>query len=1390
MKKITLALALIVCFNLVFSNPVDTATAKKVAINFWRQNNMGPTVNGKTLRFQRETPDFRLLPTDTLFSGFYIFNAVNGNGFVIVSANDNVIPILGYSMEKTFQIENMPPNLKDWLNGYEQQIQRADMVRCSDETRSDWGRLLAGEPLPVKSATSVTPLLTTHWDQGWPYNLSCPYDYDAEDYTYTGCVATAMAQVMKYWEYPQIGVGSHTYIDPNYGMQSANFETIILWNEMLDTYDASTYTMMQASAISSLMYKCGVSVDMQYGVDMSVSQNTQYVGSYEIFIPGAPCAENALKDYFSYSSNTQGIRKSDYSETEWATILKSELDSGRVILYQGNGYDNNGQEYGHSFVCDGYTGNNYFHFNWGWGGLANGYYYPLNPLAPNGTGAGGGLGDYSLKQQAVIHISPTNQTVHPSYDLTMHGTLTTSDTSYLFGPNHPIAINCAVANTGNANFNGYLVAIVSDINGNVVAEIPSAYTTITPNHYVNKNFTVQGGLPLGPGVYYVFITSTTNQNDPTTSRIVKDNINNINFASFSIHYSADIETYSDFYLSEEPVYSGHSLTVNVSPANATNYAYSGAISVALLSLTGSYIQTIQDTTFATPIPAMSYAPNGIDFAGTITAPAGDYLLTLRYKPQGSSYWIYAGSSYYQNPVRITIYDAPVADMYESNNTVSTAYPLTAVFNNDMAEVNTNGANFHNSTDVDYFKIVLPSGYEYGIIPVLQDNYYNDDITYSVDAKFYYAVNNTTSWTGPIDLDGNIIEYIQNQYLPTLANGGTIYFKVEPTFPGYIGTYSLHVELFRSINPDQYESNNNASTAYNLGTVNTNSTSYTVNANFHVTTDNDYYKINLPTGYSYTINANILNSYNNSNYSADAKFATSQDGANWSSNYGSTMPALTIMDGGVLYFRVLPYTDHETGTYQLQIAITRTSGVEPDIYEPNNTASAAYNLGTVNTNDASYTVNANFHLTTDNDYYKIILPSGYSYTINANLLDSYNDNSFTADAKFATSENGATWSSDYGVYMPALTMSDGGVIYFRVLPYTDHETGTYQLQISITRTGGVEPDQYEPNNTVSAAYNLGTVSSNSTSYTLNANFHLTTDNDYYKIILPAGYAYTINANILNSYNNNSFTAHAIYSTSQNGNTWSSDYGDAMPVLTINDGGVLYFRAIPYTDYEIGTYQLQINVTRTSGIDPDIYEPNNTVSSAFLLASVDENETTIVADASFHTSSDADYYQINLPPDYTYSMVAVLFDRTNDPTYTGDAKIAVSTDFGNTWSSYYDSYIPSMTFEHSGRPYYRVVPQQDGATGTYRLQISVSRITGISDYDERVSLYPNPTNGVVNLLLPDSWQLNRVEVLSPSGNLVKTLLGDARAFNVSDLARGVYLLKIYTSNGVVFHKMIKQ
>ena len=345
------------------------------------------------------------------------------------------------------------------------------------------------------------------------------------------------------------------------------------------------------------------------------------------------------------------------------------------------------------------------------------------------------------------------------------------------------------------------------------------------------------------------------------------------------------------------------------------------------------------------------------------------------------------------------------------------------------------------------------------------------------------------------------------------------------------------------------------------------------------------------------------------------------------------------------------------------------------------------------------------------------------------------------------------------------------------------------------SSGIQPDQYEPNNTSATAYNLGTVNTSSANYNVNANFHITTDADYYKINLPSGYSYTINANILNSYNNTSYTADAKFATSQDGNTWSSNYGNAMSAMTMSDGGTIYFRVLPYTDHEIGTYQLQVSITRSSsvdpGVEPDMYEPNNTANAAYLLATISDNETAINAEASFHTSSDVDYYKVNLPPDYIYSVDVTLFDRTNDPIYTGDAKVAVSTDNGNTWSSYYGSYIPTMTFEHNGRPYYRVVSQQDGETGTYKLHISVSRSTGIQDKEiSSISLYPNPVSNYLHLIVPNNCQIQRIDVYTIMGTLMQSIEYDNNpTIDVSKMSRGTYFLRLYTSDEVLTGKFLK-
>ena len=303
------------------------------------------------------------------FTNLYIFNA--NPGFVVMAADDCVQPILGYSLTGTFVTEDLPDNVRGWLQGYDDEIQAAidHRVSASSETAQKWHDLENGVRAP-RAVTVVNPLIQTRWGQGSPYNNYCPSG------CVTGCVATAMAQVMRYWNYPTRGIGSHDYQYGSYGHISADFgATTYDWANMTNSYSSSS-TEVQRQAVAKLMSHCGVSVEMQYGPESGSNILRSSI---------------SMGLYFNYSANY--IEKSKYpNESDWVTTLKQELDASRPILYAGSGTG------GHAFVCDGYDNSDMFHFNWGWNGGSDGY-FALSSLTP-------GNYNFSYDQNAVINIQP------------------------------------------------------------------------------------------------------------------------------------------------------------------------------------------------------------------------------------------------------------------------------------------------------------------------------------------------------------------------------------------------------------------------------------------------------------------------------------------------------------------------------------------------------------------------------------------------------------------------------------------------------------------------------------------------------------------------------------------------------------------------------------------------------------------------------------------------------------------------------------------------------------------------------------------------------------------------------------------------------------------------
>lgn len=323
---------------------------------------------------------YTLKQIDSQKDAAYLFQVGEEGGYVLVSADDHVQTILGYTDAGHFDASDIPVNMQMWLMHYAEEISWA-----SEHGAKSNGQMKAsGQP--------IAPLLgSIIWNQDKPYNNQCPYDSDGTR-SYTGCVATATAQVMKFWNYPEKGTGSHSYYwtktNGSTQLLSADFgSTTYDWNNMLPSYRVS-YTTSQANAVAKLMYHIGVATEMGYSSKGSGTQTER--------------AARALFNNFGYDKSLYTVRPDYIGFEAFGEQMLEELRAGRPVLM--SGYTENDE--GHAFVCDGFDGT-YFHINWGWGGAQNGY-FALSALDPEEQGIGGaasGAG-FHLGVMGVMGIQP------------------------------------------------------------------------------------------------------------------------------------------------------------------------------------------------------------------------------------------------------------------------------------------------------------------------------------------------------------------------------------------------------------------------------------------------------------------------------------------------------------------------------------------------------------------------------------------------------------------------------------------------------------------------------------------------------------------------------------------------------------------------------------------------------------------------------------------------------------------------------------------------------------------------------------------------------------------------------------------------------------------------
>lgn len=368
MKKIVLVLTILFSTITLFAGPVDREQAYKNAQKFLKNNGSGAKLK-RPLVSRGETSQ----------QPYYIFNAEDNQGFVVASGDDRTAQILGFGNSGNIDVDNMPINMKEWLSNYAKQIEALGDSKITTSTIAGSGK------------SNIEPLIKTKWDQDSPYNNSINLTVPGLDGNpYTGCTATALAQVIGYHKHPtetKAEIPAFTSETHNISVPAVPAGSIIDWDNMLDVYADESSTATQKKAVADLMMYCSYALGSDYDKDGT--------GAYTNGIPPI------LADIFDYDPTAMWKSSANYTIESWHNIVYSELAAQRPVLYAGNSIGG-----GHAFIIDGYRTDGYYHFNWGWGGYRDNYFllHIANPYSTEGAGASSTTDGYSYGQEAIVGI--------------------------------------------------------------------------------------------------------------------------------------------------------------------------------------------------------------------------------------------------------------------------------------------------------------------------------------------------------------------------------------------------------------------------------------------------------------------------------------------------------------------------------------------------------------------------------------------------------------------------------------------------------------------------------------------------------------------------------------------------------------------------------------------------------------------------------------------------------------------------------------------------------------------------------------------------------------------------------------------------------------------------
>ncbi len=730
---------------------VDPATAMQVAKHFYQSTAAGRSPDDGNLQlflaYGEENPDLTSKP-----NLLYIFNVNAGGGFVIVTADDAVEPVLGYSTTGAFDAADVPDNMAKWLEDYQHEILFViqNGIAPSADIQQKWNALRSG-PQPARELSGVGPLLTTTWNQNPYYNAQCPGG------SVTGCAATAMAQVMKYWNYPATGAGWNSYVENDYGLLFVNFGAATYnWIAMPNNLQQNN------SEVAKLMYHCGVSINTNYSPQSS-GANPAYI-------------RDAFVNYFKYSPGAQRINKNNYTPANWILALKAELDASRPIFYGGFGPGT-----GHAFVCDGYDDNNLFHINWGWGGSSNGY-FSVQSMNPSATGTGGGTGGgYSTDQFAIVGLQPNSDQVNLQTIVPM--SVFPDPLQWLVS----YSVITSVQNISPITFNGQIgLGLFNEADGSLVKILHAQDVSLTQLDAVVPDFS---GVVNFPAAHYLVAVMYKVQGSNQWTQVPNGNLGS--YANFNVGSVGTIHMTAPLTANPSPVVSGAPLDLDVTITDPNGSA-TVDFAVNLWSADAQYQFEINRVNNV-QIPGAGFNIPVHFHTDALNVPPGRYLITI--DENDGTGWTQMNPFSFPTTITLDVLPAPILpDVFEENETPDGGHYLGLNFVNNVAYVNTEGSNIDSPDDNDYFYFVLDPGYTYTVKARVHDAYNSGNgQLYTNDVRWSYRAGTANNFSESYD---DIL--LTPAMTFTTPSVDYVDFHIVPYFAGTLGTYLFEAEVTRTL----------------------------------------------------------------------------------------------------------------------------------------------------------------------------------------------------------------------------------------------------------------------------------------------------------------------------------------------------------------------------------------------------------------------------------------------------------------------------------------------------------------------------------------------------------------------------------------------------------------